>query len=146
MKESVKKYQIQAELEELLPRMQHVFKQIKDTEDEWSNHYDRNDPEEQYQRGMFYRAGDLMVDAARVLTQAFAEVRDQGFLRKQANGRYALNGFELATTSNVEYLDVDGDIRRWVATRIEHNGSDYFLLATKHIPLDGLHVRIKRIR
>ncbi|WP_339304003.1 hypothetical protein [Paenibacillus sp. FSL R5-0519] len=89
--------------------MQRVFKQIKDMEDEWPNHYDRNDPEEQYQRGMFYRAGDLMDDAARVLSQAFAEVRDEGYVQRNSNGRYALNGRELFSSSNIEFLATDFD-------------------------------------
>ncbi|OMF17022.1 hypothetical protein BK131_03340 [Paenibacillus amylolyticus] len=143
MKESVKKYQIQAELEELLPRMQRVFKQIKDMEDEWSNHYDRNDPEEQYQRGMFYKAGDLMDDAARVLTQAFAEVRDEGHVYLQSNGRYELNGTELFSGSPIEFLAVDADPPRWVATHIEHYDGDYRLVNHREVPLDGLHVRNK---
>jgi hypothetical protein len=145
MKESVKKYQIQAELEELLPRMQHVFKQIKDMEDEWSNHYDRNDPDDQYLRGMFYKAGDLMDDAARVLTQAFAEVRDEGHAHLQSNGRYELNGTELFSGSSIEFLAINNDPPRWVATHIEHYDGDYRLVNYREVPLDGLHVRIKRI-
>ena len=144
VKESVKKYQAQAELEELLPRMQRVFKQIKDMEDEWSNHYDRNDPEEQYRRGMFYKAGDLMDDAARVLTQVFEDVRVEGYLKQQSNGRYELNGTELFSGSGIEFLSVDHDPPRWVATHIEHYDGDYRLVNYREVPLNGLHVRIKR--
>ncbi|WP_028590332.1 DUF5348 domain-containing protein [Paenibacillus massiliensis] len=140
------KDKIAMELEELLPRLQRISTTIATAEEEWGVHYDRQEPEEQYLRNMFYRAGDLMNDAARLLEQTFDEVRDQGFLQKQSNGRYALNGTELFSNSPIEFLHVNDGVRSWVATRIEHFDGDYRLVGYRDIPLEGLHIRIKRVR
>lgn len=140
------KDKITLELEELLPRLQRISTMIAAAEDEWNVHYNRQEPEDQYLRNMFYRAGDKLGDAAKLLEQTFAEVRDTGFLHKQANGRYELNGTEIFCSSAIEFLHVDDDLRSWVATRIEHSDEDYRLVGYRDIPLEGMHVRIKRVQ
>lgn len=142
------KDKIAMELEELLPRLQRVSKMITTAEEDWPNHYDRNDPEEQYLRSMFYQAGDKLDDAVRILKRAFAEALEVGVLQKQSNGRYALGNREFTSGESIEYLaqGMDDDTDRWVATRIEHNGVDYYIVDDGSIPLQGLIARIKRVR
>lgn len=79
-------------------------------------------------------------------------VRAEGFLKKKSNGRYELEGYELTSGCFIEYLctdsdryyDCDNDIYKpyWVASSIEHNGSDYFIVGCKS-KITDVKVRIR---
>lgn len=142
-----KKNDIQAELSKLLPQISRVVKMIEAAEENWSVHYDRTDPDDLYLRSMIYQAGDKLDDAARILKRAFADVIEEGVLRRQGNGRYALSNHEFTSGEPIEYLacGLDGDEDRWVATRIEHNGTDYYVANDPDLPLQGLVVRVKSL-
>ncbi|WP_431090835.1 DUF5348 domain-containing protein [Paenibacillus sp. 8b26] len=120
MSESIKN-QIHMELENLLSRIEKITSMIVQAEESWTSHYDRNDPEDMYLRGMFYRIGDMLDDANRLLVQTFAEVVDEGVLIKQSNGRYSFHGRELTSGEPIEYLVQNDDGDRWALSRIGHN-------------------------
>lgn len=141
------KYQIQTELQKLLPQIKKVTLMINAAEEEWTAHYDRNNPEDLYLRSMFYRISNELQDGGKLISRAFTEVDVEGVLRKQSNGRYGFDYVELTTGEPVEYLlrdSEDGD--RWVLSRIDHSGEDYCLWNNKGLPLEGLRVRIKLVR
>jgi len=48
----------------------------------------------------------------------------EGYLTKQKNGRYAINGAEFTSGDCLEVKIVP----YWVTMRIEHDGHDYYLL------------------
>jgi hypothetical protein len=144
MNESMKN-KITVELEALLLRMQRVSQMIVTVEGNWPAHYNRENPEDQYLRGMFCRVGDILDDAKRLLDQAFAEVVDEGVLTKNMGGRYALHGREFTSGQTLECLVQNDDGNRWEFSRIEHNGHDYYLVDDRSIPLEGLRVRYKHI-
>jgi hypothetical protein len=139
------KNQIHAELEKLLPQIKKVTSMITQAEESWTDHYNRNNPDDLYLRGMFYRIGDMLDDARRVMDQTFAEVSDEGFLYKQGNGRYAFGGREFTSGEAIEYMASHSDGDRWQFSRIGHNGEDYYLVADRNLPLEGLRVRVKYI-
>ncbi|WP_256715629.1 DUF5348 domain-containing protein [Paenibacillus peoriae] len=139
------KGQIREELDKLLPQIKKVTHMITDAEESWTDHYNRNDPEDLYLRSMFYRIGDMLDDANRLLVQTFAEVVDEGELIKQPNGRYSLHGRELTSGEPIEYLATDDDGDRWVLSRIGHNGQDYCLETDRNFSLEELRIRIKYI-
>ncbi|MNW70782.1 hypothetical protein D3C74_502420 [compost metagenome] len=58
---------------------------------------------------MFYRIGDMLDGAKRLLDQTFAEVVDEGVLTKNMGGRYALHGREFTSGQTLEYLDQNDD-------------------------------------
>jgi hypothetical protein len=145
MSESMKD-QIREELESLFPQIKKVSRMITDAEESWATHYDRNDPDDLYLRRMFYSIGDLLDDAGRLLTQTFADVVNEGSLYNQINGRYSLHEREFTSGEQLEYLLSDDDGDRWEPSRIGHNGEDYYLLADRNLPLEGLHVRVKQLR
>ena len=69
-------------------------------------------------------------------------------LKKYPDGRYGydIRPFEEGRTfscgSPLEALIYDGDGNpRWVSSRIEHNGKDYYLYGFSDIPLNGLSIR-----
>ena len=68
-----------------------------------------------------------------------------GNLYKNSNGRYEACGREFSSGSLIEALIDDGlfDSPRWEVSRIEHNGSDYYLYGHKEINLSGLEIRIR---
>ncbi|KAF6561964.1 DUF5348 domain-containing protein [Paenibacillus sp. EKM202P] len=139
------KNKITVELEALLSRMQRVSQMIVTAEENWTAHYNRGNPDDQYLRGMFCRVGNLLDDAKRLLDQTFAEVVDEGILTKNVGGRYALHGREFTSGQTLEYQDQNDDGVCWELSRIEHNGYDYYLVDDCSIPLEGLRVRYKHI-
>lgn len=68
-------------------------------------------------------------------------------LEKFPNGRYGYRDGkgshrEFTCGQSLEARVKDGSGRqRWVRTRVEHNGFDYFLAGYNAVPLDGLTVR-----
>lgn len=71
-------------------------------------------------------------------------------LERFRNGRYGYqdgNGsrreFSCGQTLEAKITDSFGCLR-WVKTRMEHDGSDYFLMGHRSVPLTGLTVRERR--
>lgn len=65
------------------------------------------------------------------------------------NGRYGYREpdgriMEFSCGHPVEVLIRDGDILRWMPTRFEHDGRDYYLVGYPGVPLCGLTVRERR--
>lgn len=65
------------------------------------------------------------------------------------NGRYGYYGqngriLEFTCGHPVDVLVRDGDTLRWMPTRFEHNGRDYYLVGYPGVPLCGLTVRERR--
>lgn len=141
------KDQIQAELTKLMPQLKRVTKMIQEAGEDWPAHYDRTNPEDMYLQDIFYVVGDKLGDVEQLLRVAAAPVAEEGILRKGKSGRYSLNGSEFTSGQSIEYLDTgsDGDDPRWVYSRIEHDGTDYYIVRNPKLPLKGLRVRVKRI-
>ena len=71
-------------------------------------------------------------------------IRYEGNLYKNSIGKYELNkDFQFSCGSSIEaYIYDEYDEKyKWVASRIEHNGKDYYLYGAKNISLDGLKAR-----
>lgn len=100
----------------------------------------------------------FLLDQAESLLQLFADLHGEiQYLKLPAHGEYTLqlfpngrygyydkNGREHTLTCGrtLEAKIPDDDGRQhWVSTRIEHNGSDYFLWEHSMIPLSGLTIR-----
>lgn len=68
-------------------------------------------------------------------------VEATGRLTRKINGRYALNGHEFTSGCSIEYYctddeqyyDFDDDRCKpyWAASRVEHNGSNYYIVGCK---------------
>ena len=82
-------------------------------------------------------------------------IKEEGFLHKNRNGRYEINGHELSSGCGIECLitddwhfkyDEDGryvETPFWYASRIEHNGEDYYIVDVYDVELEGLKVRVR---
>ena len=74
-----------------------------------------------------------------------------GILSKSDDGRYELsNRDRFASGYTIEFLLVGShffstyEADAWVKTRVEHDGSEYYLFGYKEISMDGLIARIRR--
>lgn len=68
-----------------------------------------------------------------------------GRLEKQENGRFTLGNIELTCGNSLEVLIFDEYQERykWLSSRIEHNGQDYYIVGYDGRP-DGLKARIRK--
>lgn len=84
-------------------------------------------------------------------------IKTEGALHKNANGRYEVQGVELSSGCGLEYVSLDDRHCRyndndeyvptpyWVASRIEHDGKDYYIVgADEFETLENVRVRIRR--
>lgn len=112
---------------------------------------DNKDPEQRLLREELSRVLDYIDRASCTLSYISQPIAFSGTLHKQDNGRYALGGYELTSGSGIEALVpceiyseeqneyIEGS--EWVASRLEHNGKDYYLVGHKDIQLEGLVAR-----
>lgn len=87
-----------------------------------------------------------------LLSYLEAPASPEHVLERFRNGRYGYrdgNGsrreFSCGQTLEAKIKDSFGRLR-WVKTRMEHNGDDYFLMGHPSVPLAGLTVRERRQR
>ncbi len=110
---------------------------------------DRNDPEQNFLLDEMWRVMKNLtgvLDTIEYLSKPIVEV---GTLHMNSRGRYETEeetelscGFPLEA---LIYDDFDGS-RYWAKTRIEHDGERYYLYDYEKYSLDGLKVRIRKLR
>ena len=69
-----------------------------------------------------------------------------GYLYRNSRGRYETGVKEYTSGNGIEILIYDDfyEKNRWVKTRVEHNGKDYYLVGYGNISMQGLKVRIRK--
>lgn len=76
------------------------------------------------------------------------QVVAEGILQKNRYGRYELGNYDFTSGSPIEVLIYDEhyEVDRWVKTRVEHNGEDYYLYdrSISKVPMQGLKARVRR--
>lgn len=104
---------------------------------------DPADPDELGRRDMLYTIIDRLDKVLYDLEYLEGEPLE-GVLVKQASGRYDLSGHELTSGETIEILmaPYEGDPPRWIRTRVEHDGEDYYLDVGRQ-RLGGLMARIR---
>lgn len=132
------------ELQNSLNRLNSQIKRILretgfDKYGELDTEYDREDPEEVMLWSEFSTILMKLDEVSRDLSYLDRPIRRKGKLRKNSNGRYECDGYELTSGSGVEIL-VDGE---WLITSIEHNGRDYYAVACRDLDLDGVEARVR---
>lgn len=79
-------------------------------------------------------------------------IKITGRLRRNDQDRYEVDGMELTCGTGIEYLACDNqhwdagtdtNSPYWKYSSIEHDGTDYYLTADKHVSLEGLTVRMR---
>lgn len=118
---------------------------------------DRTSAEYLFLSDELYKILDKLADVSHTLDYFERHIKSEGVLHKNSNGRYEFNGIELSSGYPIEYLATDDRHMRynenddyvstpyWCYGRIEHNGTDYYIVgADKDTKLEGLRVRIRR--
>ena len=95
---------------------------------------------------------DLLSEMHSLLSYLETPASPEYVLERFKNGRYGyrdINGsrreFSCGQTLEARITDSFGCLR-WVKTRMEHDGDDYFLMGHRSVPLAGLTVRERRQR
>ena len=111
----------------------------------------RADPDEMF---LFNELNDLLSPLCRLhreLLYLLMPCSDAQVLKRYPNGRYGYDicpfeeGRTFSCGSPMEALIYDEDgYPRWVSSRIEHNGTDYYLYGYSDVPLTGLTIRERR--
>lgn len=111
------------------------------------------DPEERLLRDELRSIMYKLEEARNNIEYLSLPIKSTGQLHKGSNGRYSFNDIELSSGSGVEALIPDeiyinGEFQdgyRWLASRVEHNGEDYYIVGYSG-SLEGLTVRIRERR
>lgn len=139
------KVEIQSELSRLLPQMKRVVKMMEEVEEDWPEHFERLDPDDQFQRHMFYFITENLKNAQRTIEIIKAPVVSRGKLYKNSSGRYEYEkGNYFTSGCPIEFLnEEEGRDPSWIYSRVEHNGEDYYIIGYPEVRMNGLHVRIR---
>lgn len=133
---------LQTELNILNKKLVDIIKQSKFNEyDDLSGlEYDFESPEDlllvDELRSVMYK----LDEASSTISYLDVPIKRKGILTKGYNGRYSYDGRELTCGDCIEALIPFEDGYKWICSRIEHDGSDYYLVGYK-VSLNGLCVR-----
>ena len=109
-------------------------------------HIDYEDGEQLFLIEELREIMELLSDVNRRLKYLSRPVRETSRLHKNISGRYETsNGHCYTSGQGIEALIRDGhrEAAYWVRTRVEHDGSDYYLVGHKEVHMDGLTVRVR---
>ena len=110
--------------------------------------YDENDSEERLLENEINKILEKLDYIHGDIKYLTSSIKDEGYLSKNTNGRYELNGYEYTCGNGIEVLLYDEWSERfdWSITRIEHDGNDYYAVGHSDICLDGVKARRRDIR
>lgn len=86
-------------------------------------------------------------DASRNLDYIVRPVKGVYTLHKNRNGRYECSAREFTSGSSIEFYHYDNFYERyeWAASRVEHDGNDYYIVGFPGVTLDGLKIRVRGV-
>ena len=109
-------------------------------------HIDYEDSEQLFLIEELREIMERLSDVNRRLKYLSRPVRETSRLHKSISGRYETStGHYYTSGQGIEALIRDGhpEAAYWVRTRVEHDGSDYYLVGHKEVHMDGLTVRVR---
>lgn len=146
---------LQQELEKLNSTIERLLEQSRYTmyDDLSGLEYNAAEPEEQLLKeelgSILYR----LEEVSSTIAYLSRPIKSIGKLHKGSNGRYSFNDIELSSGYGIEALVptevcINGEWQegyKWLASRIEHNGEDYYIVGYSGA-LEGLTVRVRERR
>lgn len=111
-------------------------------------HYDYEDGEQLFLADELKFVMDKLADVHDRISYIARPVKEVSKLQKNSEGRYETrNGHCYTSGSRIEALVTDGyhEVPYWTRTRVEHNGTDYYLVGYKDVKLKGLTVRVREV-
>lgn len=152
MQKSVK--DIFNEVEELNLKIKQVLyhAEFENYEDLSTLKYDNTNPDELMMLDELRSMLMKLEEISHTINYLSRPVKKYGTLHKNENGRYEMNGHEFSSGCGIEYLawycrynenDECVHTPYWRASRVEHNGEDYYIVGANGVELEGLRVRIR---
>lgn len=111
---------------------------------------DWNNPEQLFMVEELRSAMQKISEASEIISYLKKPVKGEYVLHKNCNGRYECSAHEYTCGNCIEYYAYDEteERYRWVISRVEHDGDDYYIVNSKWlrcnrnaVPLEGLRVR-----
>ncbi|MGA4519246.1 DUF5348 domain-containing protein [Solibacillus silvestris] len=112
--------------------------------DEADNVVRSNDLDETFLRDQVVNILNSLENIKKKVDYVNKPVIEQGFVKRNGQGRYELNSGRYFTSgSPIEVLVGQGDGQYWLNSRVEH-GDDYYVIGLgKKTPLEGMMVRVR---
>jgi hypothetical protein len=113
---------------------------------------DYNDPEDILFAEQLYPAMEKLASVKYTINYFSKPITATGVLHKNRNERYSCDYHEFTCGDRIEYYAYDYDLEcyKWHISRVEHDGNDYYIVASRNItkdgepiPMDGLEVRFR---
>ncbi len=91
-------------------------------------------------------------DASYTISYLQKPIKGEYVLHQNSGGRYECSAHEFTCGNCIEYYAYDNweGHYRWIISRVEHDGDDYYIVNSKslssdgnNVPLEGLRVRIR---
>lgn len=117
--------------------------QLRSMEDDTHNFtFNEDDPDQELLRKKINKCLEDVFDLNQSIKQLSAGILVEGELYRNQNGRFEVNTFELTSGMSLEYWSQE----EWKEDRMEFFSGDYGLYDVKRHNLEGLYVRIRKIR
>ena len=90
---------------------------------------------------------EKLSDVHKQVSYLSCPIQETSQLHRNRDGRYeTAHGHYYTSGSRIEALVTDDyqETPYWVWTRVEHDGTDYYLVGHNHICMDGLTVRVRK--
>lgn len=122
------------------------YDNLSEVEADWNN------PEQLLLVEELGSAMQKISEASEIISYLKKPVKGEYVLHKNCNGRYECSAHEYTCGNGIEYYAYDEteERYRWVISRVEHDGDDYYIVNSKWlrfdrnaVPLEGLRVRIR---
>lgn len=121
---------------------------IYDYDDLSGLHYDYNDGDQLFLADELKFIMDKLADVHDRISYIAHPIKEVSKLHKNADGRYETRrGHYYTSGCRIEVLVTDNyhEVPYWTRTRVEHDGTDYYLVGYKDIKLKGLTVRVREV-
>lgn len=113
---------------------------------------DFNNPEQLFLVEELCSAMQKIDEVSYTISYLEKPIKGEYVLHKNSNGRYECSAHEYTCGNCIEYYAYDNwnEHYRWIVSRVEHDGDDYYIVGSKSlssdgnaVPLEGLRVRIR---
>ena len=145
------------EVEELNLKIKQVLyhAEFENYEDLSALEYDNANPDELMMLDELRSMITKLEEISHTINYLSRPIKMEGILRKNSNGRYEIKGHEFSSGCGIEYLATDDWHYRydkndeyaqtpyWCASRVEHNGEDYYIVGANDVKLEGLRARVR---
>ncbi|MFF5401166.1 DUF5348 domain-containing protein [Peribacillus butanolivorans] len=130
---------------ELLDELQKTIKKFEDRYGNLPDEFDLNnydDVEVKFKQGIACSIMDKLSDVSNLLEWVNKPIVVQGQLIKNFSGRYEIEDTELSSGYPLDFYDQEDE--QWYKSRVEHNGSDYYIVGLgREKNINGVLVRIR---